>query len=76
MGKETSGGKPSASPQNGQSAVPFTNNKKKSDSMKKSIQNYVPLSDDSKFKSWMDDVKAIAEAEGTSKVLDPDFTMS
>jgi hypothetical protein len=42
--------------------------------MKKSIQNYVPISEDSKFKSWIDDVKAIAEAEGTSTVLDPGFT--
>ena len=42
--------------------------------MKKSINNFVPIADDSKFKSWIDGVKAIAEADGTSKVLDPDFT--
>ena len=41
--------------------------------MKKSIGNYVAITDDSKFKKWIDDVTAIANAEGTSNVFDPDF---
>ena len=73
---QNGGGTSSASSQNGQSAPSSANNKKKSDSMKKSIGNYVSITDDRKFKKWIDDVTAIAKAEagGTSKVLDPDFT--
>ena len=41
--------------------------------MKKSIGNYVAITDDSKCKKWIDNVTAIADAEGTSNVFDPDF---
>ena len=63
------------SSQNGRNAPPSTSDKKKSDSMKKSIANYnyVSIKDGSKFKKWIDDFMAIADAEGTSNVFDPDF---
>ena len=80
MGKErhpnsphNGGGTSSASSQNDQSALSPASNKKKSDSMKKSIGNYVAITDDSKCKKWIDNVTAIADAEGTSNVFDPDF---
>jgi hypothetical protein len=71
---QNGGGPSSAGSQNGQGTTSSTSSKKKSNSIKKGIQNFVSLSDDSKFKEWMDDVDAIAAAEGTSAVLDPDFT--
>ena len=71
---QNGGGTSSAGSQNGQGTTSSTSPKKKSNSLKKSIQNFVSLSDDSKFKEWIDDVDAIAAAEGTSAVLDSDFT--
>ena len=62
---QNGGGTSSAtSSQNDRNAPSFTSNKKKS-ATKKSIANYVPITDDSKFKKWIDDVMAIADAEGT-----------
>ena len=70
---QNGGGTSSAGSQNGQSTTSSTSPKKKSNSLKKSIQNYKPIDDDSKYKEWIDDVDAIAAAEGTSAVLDSDF---
>jgi len=70
---QNGGGTSSAGPQNGQNTTSSTSYKKKSNSLKKSIQNYKPIDDDSKYKDWIDDVVAMAAAEGTSAVLDSDF---